>query len=111
MEPSAGGAKSDAAKEASAKRLSLSLQQEVIQSSQELCIQNAFSHLKATLFESQDLLVRVLRDDVDDITQKKLLGVKEGNKRASKPTPPPANHNPEPFAETVSQYLGMFERE
>lgn len=98
-----GATRNDSPKEAPSKRLSL--QQEVLQSSQEMCIQNAFSSLKSALYESQDLLVRVLRDEVDSITQKHLLGVKEGNKRASKPVLPPANYTAEPFAEAVTQYL------
>lgn len=101
-----GDTKKDAAKEAASKRLSL--QQEVLQSTQEMCIQTAFATLKSTLFEAQDLFVRILRDQVDDITQKKLLGLKESNKRVTKPVVPPANYTPEPFAEAVSQYLGML---
>eukprot|EP00026_Physarum_polycephalum_P000130 Phypoly_transcript_00130.p1 GENE.Phypoly_transcript_00130~~Phypoly_transcript_00130.p1 ORF type:complete len:1598 (-),score=297.06 Phypoly_transcript_00130:1790-6358(-) len=83
----------------------LSVHYEALQTSHELCVQNAFAQLKTTLLESQDLFVKVMRERIADITMSQLLGMKEGSRRLSKPPPPPADYTPKPFADNVTQYL------
>ena len=58
---------SDVEGNAASKGKRASVEAEALQTTHEMCVQNAFAQLKATLFEAQDLFVRVMRDRISGI--------------------------------------------